>query len=184
MAARASTSQLRALHLLGLKGLCKARNTVFLFLFACSILIAAWAAPCVSVYQASGVLPQLDTSKSSPPWRCSVATLPAGLGVNHAPVCSSFPERLNPSEISGQPIQSDLQCTCYFCRCSRAELASACGSHVHDVANSKSTGPDLCLGCACPALGQIQQSAVMFPSQGPFSKKPYVLLFVILYVVL
>lgn len=115
------------------------------------------------------------------PW-CSVAALPAGLWANRVPVCSSFPEQLNPSEISRKIIQSDLQCTWYFCGCSCADLASACVSPVRDMANSKSTVPVLCLGRACPTVGQIQLAAIMFPSQGPFSKKPYILLFIPSYV--
>ena len=173
--ARASTSQPRALHLLG-----------FSFLFAHCVLITAWATPMqFTLHDVSGFWcgPLAGCLKKLPP-QCSAAALPAELWANCVPVCSSFPEQLNPSEISGQIIQSDLQCTSYFCGCSCADLASACVSHVHDTAGSKSTVPDLCLGCACPTVGQIQLAAIMFPSQGPVSKKPYVFLFIISYVIL
>lgn len=55
MAARASTSQPHALHLLRLKGLCKAPDTVFSFLFARCLLIAAQVAPIqVTLHDVSG----------------------------------------------------------------------------------------------------------------------------------
>jgi len=45
MAAKTLTSQPHALHLPCMKGLCTTHDTVFSFLFALCVLIAAWASP-------------------------------------------------------------------------------------------------------------------------------------------
>lgn len=160
MVARASsTSQPYALHLLGLKGLCKALDTGFSFPFAHCILIAAWATPVqFTLHDVSGFwwAPTAGYLEKATPPSGDALQWPLflqGLWDNSVPVCSSFPEQLNPSEISRQTIQSGLQCTWYFCGCSRAELASACASHVWD---DMSSVPNLDLGRACPTVGQIQ----------------------------